>query len=294
MGNTMERSCFMMERRMLVRLAATISLSLGSSALLPTKPMAQAGVSDPQIALPDGEVSKAGPFTAWLIDPTTRYNHGVLGDAIEAGGFVVERGKKRLVYRLAPDAVFADRRVRLADLNGDGVPEAIIVKAHLQRGAAIAVYRIGADRIDPLAESEAIGTRNRWLNPIGVADFAGIGKPMIAAIITPHLAGSLRLYSLSGSTLNEVTRIDGYTNHIIGKRDLDLARVVRLPPHGPPLVLAPTLDRRTLTAISFQNGVARVVRKWPLEARIESLRIDARLIAAASTASGDKMVDLTT
>jgi hypothetical protein len=116
---------------------------------------------------------------------------------------------------------------------------------------------------------------------------------MIAAIITPHLAGSLRLYSLSGSTLNEVTRIDGYTNHIIGKRDLDLARVVRLPPHGPPLVLAPTLDRRTLTAISFQNGVARVVRKWPLEARIESLRIDARLIAAASTASGDKMVDLT-
>ena len=198
----MERSCFMMERRMLVRLAATISLSLGSSALLPAKPMAQAGVSDPQIALPDGEVSKAGPFTAWLIDPTTRYNHGVLGDAIEAGGFVVERGKKRLVYRLAPDAVFEDRRVRLADLNGDGVPEAIIVKAYLQRGAAIAVYRIGADRIDPLAESEAIGTRNRWLNPIGVADFAGTGKPMIAAVITPHLAGSLRLYSLSGSTLN--------------------------------------------------------------------------------------------
>lgn len=78
---------------MLVRLAATVALALGSSALLPAKPMAQAGVSDPQIAVPDGEVSKAGPFTAWLIDPTTRYNHGVLGDAIEAGGFVVERGK---------------------------------------------------------------------------------------------------------------------------------------------------------------------------------------------------------
>ena len=56
--------------------------------------------------LPDGEVAKSGGLTAYLVDPTTRYGHGVLGDAIEAGGFVVERDGKRLLFRLGEDAVF--------------------------------------------------------------------------------------------------------------------------------------------------------------------------------------------
>ena len=47
---------------------------------------------------------------------------------------------------------------------------------------------------------------------------------MLAAVVTPHLSGSLRLYRLSGTSLVEVTRIDGFTNHRLGERDLDLAR----------------------------------------------------------------------
>ncbi len=80
------------------------------------------------LRLPDGEVTRSGGMVAYLVDPTTRYGHGVLGDAIEAGGFVVERDRQRLLFRLGPDAVFEDRRVRLADLDGDGQPEAILVR----------------------------------------------------------------------------------------------------------------------------------------------------------------------
>lgn len=272
----------------------SLAMMLVTAAGLPfaQEAWAQTGNPERHVALPDTETSKSGSFTAWLIDPTTRYAHGVLGDAIEAGGFVVERSGKRLVYRLPSDAVFEDRRVRLADLDGDGVPEAIVVKAYLQRGAAIAVYRILPDRIEPLAESAAIGTRNRWLNPVGVADFTGTGRQMIAAVITPHLTGSLRLYSLSGSTLTEVARLDGYTNHVIGSRDLDLARVVKVTPRGAPHIIIPTLDRNALAAISFHRAEPHVIRTWPIRTRIEGLRIDARVQARILTASGEQIIDL--
>ncbi|AVO47349.1 hypothetical protein [Phreatobacter cathodiphilus] len=106
--------------------------------------------------LPDTETTRAGGLTAWLIDPTTRYAHGVLGDAIEAGGFVVERGGRSLHHRLGPDAVFEDRRVRLVDLGG-GSPAALVVKSYLRRGAALAAYAIGAEpsRRSPRARRSA-------------------------------------------------------------------------------------------------------------------------------------------
>ncbi|HEV2553424.1 MAG TPA: hypothetical protein VGV17_06685 [Bosea sp. (in: a-proteobacteria)] len=220
------------------------------------------------LRLPDGEVTRSAGMTAYLVDPTTRYGHGVLGDATEAGGFVVERDGQRLLFRLGADAVFEDRRVRLADLDGDGQPEAIVVKAYLDRGAALAVYRIGRHAIEPLAEGPAIGQRNRWLNPVGVADFTGSGQAMLAAVVTPHLAGSLRLYRLAGAALVEVSRIDGFTNHRLGERDLDLARIGDIDGDGTPDIVMPSLSRQDLAAIGFKGGRAVVLGKASVKQRI--------------------------
>jgi hypothetical protein len=220
------------------------------------------------LRLPDGEVTRSAGMTAYLVDPTTRYGHGVLGDATEAGGFVVERDGQRLLFRLGADAVFEDRRVRLADLDGDGQPEAIVVKAYLDRGAALAVYRIGRHAIEPLAEGPAIGQRNRWLNPVGVADFTGSGQAMLAAVVTPHLAGSLRLYRLAGAVLVEVSRIDGFTNHRLGERDLDLARIGDIDGDGTPDIVMPSLSRQDLAAIGFKGGRAVVLGKASVKQRI--------------------------
>ena len=65
----------------------------------------------PDGALPDGKVAtgKGEIARAWLAEPTTRYDHGILGDKIEAGALVIEtRDGKRQTVRLKDDAVFED------------------------------------------------------------------------------------------------------------------------------------------------------------------------------------------
>lgn len=223
------------------------------------------------VRLPDTEVTGAGGYVAYLIDPTTRYDHGILGDKIEAGGLVVERNGTQLVYRLPDDAVFEDRRVRLADIDGDGVPEIIVVKSYISRGSAIAVYRIRDHSIVPFGESNAVGTAHRWLNPVGVADFTGSGEPMIAAVVTPHLAGSLRLYRLNGPDIVEVARIDGFTNHVAGTQNLDLSRLTDIDGDRVPEIVLPTVDRRSLAVVSFKGGRPRIVTRQAIDGQIVSL-----------------------
>lgn len=243
-----------------------------------------------QERLPDGEVTRAAGLSAWLIDPTLRYAHGVLGDAVEAGGFAVERDGAVILHRLDADAVFEDRRVRLEDLDGEGRPEAIVVKSRLASGASIAVYRIEADGIVPLAESAPIGRPNRWLNPVGVADFTGTGERMIAAIVTPHLAGSLRLYRLAGSALVEVARIDGYTNHVIGSRNLDLALLQDIDDDGTPEIVLPTLDRRAVAAISLRGGSATEVARVPVDGRVSTIEAAGHRTVRVTTDAGETQI----
>lgn len=239
-------------------LAALLIFSGMLGALWPMHGAAQDGQA--HSPLPDGERSRHGGMTAYLTGPTGRYAHGVLGDAIEAGGFAVERASRpTLRYALGQDAVFEDRRVRLVDLDGDGRVEALVIKSYLARGAAIAAFALDDQGIVARAESPAIGQPNRWLNIVGVAAFLGDGKPVIAAVVTPHLAGSLRFYQLRGAEIVEIARLDGFTNHIIGERDLDLGRVGKLEGDARPSVVIPTRDRRTLVVIGLRDGTARIL-----------------------------------
>jgi hypothetical protein len=206
--------------------------------------------------LPDGEVTRFGDWSAMLTGPTTRYAHGALGDEIEAAGFTVAHKGKQLHFSLDVAHVFEDRRVRLVQLDDDAAPEAVIIRSHLDEGAAIAIYDIGAT-ITLKAQSENIGTRNRWLNIAGFGGFTGRGKTEIAAVITPHLAGSLRAYEIDGTELKELARIDGYTNHINGTRDLDLAEVKDFDGDGTLDIKLPRIDGSGKAVISFAKTTPR-------------------------------------
>ncbi|MCH7944088.1 MAG: hypothetical protein IIB67_12780, partial [Proteobacteria bacterium] len=82
--------------------------------------------------LPDGEVTGGrGPIAAaWLTGPTKRYDHGILGDGIEASGLrVTLRNGASIAFNLEGQDVFEDLRVRLVDLDGDGVDELISIRS---------------------------------------------------------------------------------------------------------------------------------------------------------------------
>jgi hypothetical protein len=221
--------------------------------------------------LPDGELSRgAGAVReAFLTDPTTRYGHGVLGDAVEAGGvaFVLANGNRHY-FRLGPESVFEDRKVRLADIDGDGVEEGIVVRSYLDRGAALAIVEIDFPKSYVLAETPPIGRPNRWLNPVGAADLDGDGAVEIAFVRTPHIGGVLEIHRYADERLEKVAERSGFSNHRIGSRALGLSLVLDADGDGLEDVVAPDQSRTTLVALSFAGGRLTEIGRATLPAEI--------------------------
>ena len=158
--------------------------------------------------------------SARYIEPTHRYTHGVLGDAIEhgalelqVGGGVNSAAKATHVVHLPQNRVFEDTTPRLADVDQDGTLEAIVVETHVKRGAQLAIYNAKGRKI---AATPHIGQTHRWLAPIGAADLDGDGHIEIAYIDRPHLAKTLRIWRYKNRKLTEVAILPGLTNHKIG------------------------------------------------------------------------------
>jgi hypothetical protein len=221
--------------------------------------------------LPDTDVTR-GLFVAaaWLTDPTDRYAHGVLGDALEAGGLAVTLASGRtLALTLPSDAVFEDRRVRLHDLDGDGREELIVVRSSLAHGAALTVYAVTDAGIVPRAETEPLGAPNRWLNPAGIADFDGDGRADIAYVDRPHVLGRLVFVTYDRGGLVSRGAVDGVTNHVLGSRELDLAVVVDWGSGGRPLLVLPARDRHRLVVVGLDGDGPRVIGSAAMPASVE-------------------------
>ena len=157
--------------------------------------------------------------SAEFTEPTTRYDHGILGDAVEYGAMRISvtdsagnRGRAHTDIVLPPSRVFEDLAPRLADLDGDGASEIIVVETDLAKGASLAVY----DAYGLVARTPFLGQPHRWLAPVGAADLDGDGRVEIAYIETPHLGRVLKVVRLEGDRLVPVAEWAGLTNHRIG------------------------------------------------------------------------------
>jgi len=223
----------------------------------------------PEGALADGHLAtgKGDIAHAWLAEPTDRYEHGVLGDKIEAGSVVIETSAgKRFTVKLKPDAVFEDLNVRLADLDGDGHDEAVVVKSYLKRGSALAVIGERKGNYEVIAETPPQGEPYRWLNPAGIADFTGDGRPEIAFVRQPHAVGTLELWALRDNNLQKLAELPDFSNHIAGSRDIDMSAVADFDGDGRPDLALPSFDRRRLRIVSFAPS-AREIASIPLPAK---------------------------
>jgi hypothetical protein len=220
----------------------------------------------PAGALPDARVATGtgNVARAWLSDPTQRYRHGVLGDAIEAGSLVIERRDgRRGAVRLGADAAFEDIEPRIATI--DGAERVVVVKSYLDRGSALAV--VDPDSATIVAETPPIGHANAWLNPAGFADFNHDGATDLALVRQPHVLGRLELWSMLNGKLRKTAEVADVSNHFIGSRVLGMSFTADFDGDGRPDLAVPSLDRRSLRLIAF-TPQPRDIARVPLPARV--------------------------
>ena len=186
---------------------------------------------------------------AELAEPTGRYGHHPMGPQVADHGALRLRmsdGSQRLI-RLPQSRVFEDNAARLADIDGDGAPEVIVVEADARQGARLVVY--GPQGV--VAASPFIGRRNRWMAVSAVADLDGDGSVEIAVVDRPHLRKTLVIWRQVGAQLVPVAELAGVTNHRFG--DPQILGGLRECGAGPELVLA-RADWSGLVAVRFSQG----------------------------------------
>ncbi len=139
----------------------------------------------------------------------TGYDHAILGSLPEW---------REITYMgrsfSFEDGFIEDIAPRMADVTGDGAPEALVVHSRPNLGARLVVLSLPDLR--EIAATPHIGRHHRWLAVIGAGDFDGDGRVEIAYIDRPHLAQQLVFVRLEGADLTELDRQIGLTNHRIG------------------------------------------------------------------------------
>lgn len=240
-------------------------------------PLFAAEAQAPKTDFPESIVKSESPIgtsQAWYDGATTRYAHGVLGDAIEATKLHMKTPTgQRVSLTLDSQHVFEDIAPRLADMDGDGQNEIITIRSHQNKGGQIAVYGITKaqpNRLSLVASTPYIGRAYRWLAPIGIADFNNDGAMDIAYIDRPHLAKLLRVWSYTPTGLQQIAQKPGLTNHRIG--DNFITGGVRL-------------CKGQTSMITVNTDWSRVIRTYFKKGRLISDDVDSFVNTASANAA---------
>jgi hypothetical protein len=244
-------------------------------------------------ALPDARVlaDETGRLLL-LTDPTTRYAHGVLGDSEESASMTLvdATGKSKIESRIEFPApyVFEGIAPLWVDWNRDGRREIVATLSSESTGAQLVLYAEDGAR---LAESPAIGTGNRWRHAIAVAPFGPGGEMELAEVLTPHLGGKVQFFQWRKNRLERVARLGGYTSHVYGSRNLDMAVAGDFDGDDKIELLLPNQQRDRLAGIRRTASNAEVA--WeaslpaPLTSNIGSVLLEnGRIVIAVGLADG--------
>jgi len=179
------------------------------------------------------------------------YPHRIMGDIYEKQVLRVVDADGVSHSLTLRDNVFEDISPRVADMDGDGLGDVVVVETSVILGASLAIYSLGPDGLFKLAATPYIGRSSRWLAPAGIADFDGDGQNDVAYVETPHLGKVLRFWTMRRGELVQIAAASGLTNHRIGQEVItsgvrDCAGAVE--------VVMATGDWRFIVATKFEEG----------------------------------------
>lgn len=219
----------------------------------------------PAAAIGAGPEDSLAP--ARYAQPVDRYGHFALGRPHEyARVEAVTTGGTRLALSLPPDEVFEDVAPRLVRLTPAGPTLLLVIVSNRATGSALALLGLEHGRLAIVARSAPIGTARRWLNPVGVADLDGDGVAEIAAVITPHIGGTLKIYRREGRSLTELAALPGFSNHVYGTIEQRLSAIATT--GGTARLLVPNTSRTALRVLDFQGGRLRETGRCQLAAPV--------------------------
>ncbi len=203
-------------------------------------------------ALPDARLVSDGTGLVAVLGGATqeRYRHGVLGDAIEATQLVLLTVEPALrivrVIGLGEPDVVEGIAPFWADLDGDGTSELVVTVSNSTIGGRIVIYGTDGQRV---AEGPGFDHGGRWRHAIAVGPFATDGTQELAVVRTPHIGGVVEFYQLLDAELRLTASLPGYTSHVLGSRNLDMAVAGDFDGDGQLELLLPVQDRTMLAGI---------------------------------------------
>lgn len=228
-----------------------------------------------------------------LVDPTDRYDHGVVGDRFEASGVsFVSLDSQEVVSELILESdVFEGMVGMFADLDGDGIDEYIMTVSNAETGARLVVLD---DTAQLVAESDPIGQGGRWRHQIAAAPFGPNGEVELVDVRTPHIGGVVEYFAMRNGRLELVASIEGYSSHSIGSRNLDMAVAFDVDGDGQVELVVPNEPKDELAVLARVGDTVEVVMTLPLggvlATNLMAVEVAGQVVLAAGTADGRLLI----
>ncbi len=224
----------------------------------------------PVDALPDARMAVNGDgLIALYIAATGRYPHGIMGDETE--------GSTVAAFQILDDELHYFMRVDLsggevyegimpfwADVNGDGQDDLVTTISDSDNGAHIHIYLLEGTGIREI-RGPAIGRGYRWRHQLAWGAFGPEGEMELVDVLTPHIGGVVEFYQYDGDALNIVASLPGYTSHVIGSRNLDMAVAGDFNGDGQLEIVLPNQERTRIAGIQHMAEGAQEVWSLPLD-----------------------------
>lgn len=219
-----------------------------------------------------------------LTQPTNRYDHGVLGDGVEASSITLleTQPELRIIREIpieAPDVIEGISPI-WADIDNDGVRDIIVTLSNNQSGARIAAFLEDGTL---LAESPALQIGYRWRHQIAVAAFGRNTQPILVSIRTPHIGGVIEFFEFNHGKLEIVREAAGFSSHAIGSRNLDAAIAGDFNNDGVSELLAPDQTHSNLGVIAYDGVITILPLDGVLTSNLCATVVDGKLIVGAGT-----------